>query len=84
MLEDKMKETFSFEFDSEDNALILTFYGEMYRGILRNAKDLWENADAIVELMIGALKIEEHREGIWAWKIRNNWSEIIGCQLEVR
>jgi hypothetical protein len=80
----KMDEEFLIMLQPNDNVAILTLDGEMRQGLVRHPKQLWNNADAIQELMIFAMKKPASRSGLWLWKIRNNWSEIVGWQYEVK
>lgn len=75
---------FLFSLEPDENVAILTVNGKMLRGVVRHPQDLWQNADTITEMMIFVMKKEDSRKGIWYWKIRKNWSEILGYACEVR
>lgn len=68
---------------SHENAAILTCYGTMAKGIVHHPEDLQQNADVLQELMCYALKKPGAKEGLWLWKISNNWKSVVGWEVDI-
>lgn len=65
-----------------ENAALITEEGEFLAGWTTSPRALHENADAVQELMIEMLKDPDCQEGMWLWKISDNWTTVEGCELE--
>lgn len=65
---------------ADPDAFILTLDGKMIKGIAQNEHELLANADAIQELMGMMMKEEDAKEGLWRWKIFDNWKSIEGWE----
>lgn len=65
-----------------ENAAILTQEGTMATGVVHNKKDLVAYADVIQDLMIKVMKHPPAKEGVWLWKISENWNSVSGWQVE--
>lgn len=65
----------------EENVAIITQDGRMDNGIAHHPKDLMEFADAIQGIMIDIMKHPPAKQGVWLWKISENWSSVSGWPL---
>ncbi len=69
------------ELREEENAALITIDGEMRQGFAHNERDVTENADALTDLMVRMLKNPEAKEGVWIWKVTENWKAIDGWEV---
>ena len=65
----------------EDDAALITIDGEMHQGFVHEERDIRENADTLTELMVEMMKSPEAQEGIWLWKVTENWKELDGREI---
>lgn len=66
-----------------ENVAIITKDGKMANGIVHHKNDLMEFADTIQGIMIDIMKHPKAHEGIWLWKISEDWSSVSGWEIEV-
>jgi len=64
-----------------EDAVILTEDGEFAGVWTKGAKEAYQNADAIQEIMCDVMKDSEHREGVWLWTIMKKWRVVLGNYL---
>lgn len=65
-----------------ENVAILTNDGKMVTRIVRQEKDLQEYGDVLQEIMIDVMKNPTAKNGMWLWKISDNWSSVAGWEIE--
>ena len=68
--------------DDDDDAILITFAGNLIKGVTHSANALQENADAAQGLMITMMKNPKVHRGFWHWKIRDKWSTVRGSPLK--
>lgn len=66
-----------------ENVAIITKDGKMANGMVHRKEDLIQNADTVQAIMIDVMKHPRAQEGIWLWKISENWSTISGWEIEI-
>jgi len=65
----------------DDMAVIMTVDGKFFGIWSHDDKVCYENADFIQEWMLIVMKEEEHRQGAWSWRIKQDEEQIIGQYL---
>ena len=65
----------------EDDAVIITCDGILAGIWTETEEDAYQNADAIQEIMIDAMREADHAEGVWCWTIAMNWKVVIGQKI---
>lgn len=75
------REDIFFYLADHENAALVTSNGQFEGGLAHNPKDLLMYADVIQEMMVDIMKTEMAREGLWLWKISDNWQTIAGWEL---
>lgn len=69
--------------EPQENVAIITKDGKMVNGFVHYKNDLMDFADAIQEIMIDIMKTPQAKEGVWLWKISENWNSVSGWEVEV-
>jgi hypothetical protein len=65
----------------DDEVGVLTKNGR-FAGICASSEGFArKHADRIQEAMIAVMKVPEHREGLWVWKIKHGWTQMRGEKI---
>ena len=66
----------------DDEVGVLTKDGR-FAGICSQSEEyVRENADRIHEAMIAVMKVEEHKSGLWIWRISHGWTQMTGEKVK--
>lgn len=65
----------------DDEVGLLTNEGKMVGICAESLEYVQKNADRLHEAMIAVMKVPEHREGLWVWKVCHGWTQVVGEQI---
>lgn len=70
-----------FNLREYENAAIVTFDGKYQGSLFQNPTHQIAYADVLQEMMSDIMHNETARDGLWIWKISENWKTIAGWEL---
>lgn len=76
-----MSDDFRIKLFANEDALILTANARCYKVCAHDMPEFLKNADKVNEMMIALMKHNDARNGIWAWKVQENYNAIAGWEI---